>query len=81
MKKDLHPSVSAVDVKCTGCGNAFVITSAYNKGTLNVEFCAKCHPAYTGKRKIATQGAIERLKKRYGDIPLTSTGMEKKDND
>ena len=81
MKKDCHPALSAVNVKCTGCNDTFVINSAYSKDVLNVEFCPKCHPAYTGKRKIATQGAIERMKKRYGDIPLTNTGMEKQSSD
>ena len=77
VKQDLHPKISTVSVKCAGCNRNFEIVSAYKKEVLHVEFCSHCHPAYTGKRKIATQGAIERLKKRYGDNHLTSTDLDK----
>ena len=48
-----------------------------DKSEMIIEFCNKCHPAYTGKRKIAAQGAIEKLKKRYGNSALTGTEIKK----
>ena len=32
---------------------------------MHVEVCFKCHSAYTGKRKIASAGAIEKFQKKF----------------
>ena len=75
MKAEIHPAANIVNVKCTGCNNTFTIRSTYKNSNLNIEFCNKCHPAYTGKRKIAQKGAIEKFKNRYGDDnPFAHTG-------
>ncbi len=64
MKKDIHPTYfEDAKVSCS-CGSTF-ITGA-TKETLKVEVCSKCHPFYTGSRRIVdTAGRLERFKRRY----------------
>ena len=46
------------------CGNTF--TTGSTKKLLKVELCSKCHPFYTGQRRMLdTTGRVERFKKRY----------------
>ena len=50
MKKDIHPKYySEVKAECA-CGSSFIIGST--KPEIKVEICSKCHPFYTGKKKI-----------------------------
>jgi large subunit ribosomal protein L31 len=52
MKKKIHPKYyKDVQVTCS-CGNTFVIGGA-TKEYINTDFCNKCHPAYTGTKKVA----------------------------
>ncbi|MBU1178816.1 50S ribosomal protein L31 [Patescibacteria group bacterium] len=63
MKKDIHPTYypNAV-IKCV-CGNK--ITAGSTKKETGVEICAKCHPFFTGKKKIIdTAGRVEKFKSR-----------------
>lgn len=63
MKQGIHPKLYDTKVKCT-CGNEFVIKTAVPE--INVEICSKCHPAYTGQKRIAERGGmVDRFKKRY----------------
>lgn len=65
MKPEIHPQYKKVKVVCS-CGNTFETSSTVGKDTLNIEICAKCHPFYTGKQKIAdTAGRVEKFQKRY----------------
>jgi large subunit ribosomal protein L31 len=64
MKPDNHPKYSAVTVTCS-CGNTFQTRSTVGRD-LQIEVCAKCHPFYTGKQKIADVGGrVDKFKKRY----------------
>jgi large subunit ribosomal protein L31 len=37
------------------------------KKEMRVDICSKCHPFYTGKKKLVdTGGRVDRFKKRYG---------------
>jgi large subunit ribosomal protein L31 len=65
MKPEIHPSYTPVQVTCS-CGNKFVTRST--KGSaINADFCAECHPFYTGKQKIMDIGGrVEKFEKRYG---------------
>lgn len=64
MKPDIHPKYSAVTVSCS-CGNTFQTRSTVGRD-LQIEVCAKCHPFYTGKQKIADVGGrVDKFKKRY----------------
>jgi len=64
MKPDIHPNYSEVNVSCS-CGNTFKTRSTVGRD-LQIEVCAKCHPFYTGKQKIADVGGrVDKFKKRY----------------
>lgn len=63
MKKDIHPEYMEAQVTCA-CGNTFTIGST--KPVIKVELCSKCHPFFTGDRRIVdTAGRVERFKRRY----------------
>jgi len=64
MKDKIHPKYYT-DAKVTcACGNAFTIGST--RKTLKIEVCSKCHPFFTGERRMVdTAGRVERFKRRY----------------
>ena len=64
MKEKIHPKYySDAQVVCS-CGNTF--TTGSTKKQLRVELCSKCHPFYTGERRIMdTAGRVEKFKQRY----------------
>ncbi|OGK09044.1 MAG: 50S ribosomal protein L31 [Candidatus Riflebacteria bacterium RBG_13_59_9] len=62
MKKGIHPEVKLVTVTCA-CGETFKALSVREE--IKVEICSKCHPFYTGQRKIVdTAGRVEKFIKR-----------------
>jgi large subunit ribosomal protein L31 len=64
MKEKIHPKYVEATVTCS-CGNTFKVGST--KPNLKVELCSKCHPFFTGERRIVdTAGRVERFKRRYG---------------
>jgi len=65
MKEKIHPTYySDAKVLCS-CGN--IITLGSTKKEMRVELCSKCHPFFTGERRmIDTAGRVERFKQRYG---------------
>jgi large subunit ribosomal protein L31 len=63
MKDSIHPKYVEAKVTCS-CGNTFTIGST--KPVLKVELCSKCHPFFTGERRVVdTAGRVERFKRRY----------------
>ena len=63
MKNLKHPETQLVDVVCTTCGAAFTIRST--AGSVSVDVCSNCHPAYTGVQHSAAGGSrIERFNRR-----------------
>ena len=64
MKQKIHPQYFPdAEVTCS-CGNKF--TTGSTKKQLRVEVCSKCHPFFTGERRMLdAQGRVERFKKRY----------------
>ena len=63
MKPEIHPKLVEATVTCV-CGNTFKTRST--KAEIKVEVCAKCHPFYTGQRKLVdTAGRIERFREKY----------------
>ena len=64
MKEKIHPAFYE-DAKVTcSCGNVFTIGST--RKTLHVELCSKCHPFFTGERKMMdTAGRVEKFRQRY----------------
>ncbi len=64
MKEKIHPKYYPDAQVVCSCGNTFTIGST--KKNLHVELCAKCHPFFTGERKmIDTAGRVERFRQRY----------------
>ncbi len=63
MKKDFHPEVFDVHVRCV-CGFNFDTTATVKKIETNI--CSHCHPFYTGAQKfVDTAGRIDRFQQRY----------------
>jgi large subunit ribosomal protein L31 len=64
MKDKIHPKYyNDAKIVCS-CGNIFTIGSTRKE--MKVELCSKCHPFFTGERKmIDTAGRVERFKQRY----------------
>ena len=64
MKTKIHPQwYPDAQVTCS-CGNNFTVGSTRKQ--LKVELCSKCHPYFTGQRRVLdTTGRVERFKKRY----------------
>ncbi|HUU63700.1 MAG TPA: 50S ribosomal protein L31 [Dehalococcoidia bacterium] len=63
MKKGIHPEYMEAQVTCS-CGNSFTIGST--RPVLKVELCSKCHPFFTGERRIVdTAKRVEKFKRRY----------------
>jgi large subunit ribosomal protein L31 len=63
MKKDIHPEYKEATVVCA-CGNTFETRST--RSTLKIDLCSKCHPFYSGERRIVdTGGQVERFKRRF----------------
>jgi len=64
MKEKIHPKYySDAEVICA-CGNTFAAGST--RKTLKVEACSKCHPFFSGERRVIDiAGRVERFKRRY----------------
>ncbi|MBA7698734.1 50S ribosomal protein L31 [subsurface metagenome] len=64
MKDKIHPEYYAdAEVICS-CGNKF--TTGSTRKQLKVEVCGKCHPFYTGERRMLdTGGRVEKFRRRY----------------
>ena len=65
MKDKIHSQYYTDATVSCACGNTFTVGST--KKSVKVEMCSKCHPFFTGERKmIDTAGRVERFKRRYG---------------
>ncbi|MCD6217171.1 50S ribosomal protein L31 [bacterium] len=78
MKKGIHPKLHKVTVTCS-CGETYETIST--RESLKVEICSKCHPYFTGKKKIIDKGGrVDRFKRRYakasGAYKFTEEGAE-----
>jgi len=64
MKDKIHPKYYTDAKVICACGNTFITGST--KQTMKVELCNKCHPFFTGQRRMLdATGRVERFKKRY----------------
>jgi large subunit ribosomal protein L31 len=65
MKEKIHPKYFQDAQVVCACGNTF--TTGSTRKQLRVELCAKCHPFFTGERRMMdTAGRVERFNQRYG---------------
>ncbi len=64
MKDKIHPQYYTDAQVICSCGNTF--TTGSTRKVLKVELCSKCHPFFTGERRMVdVTGRVERFKKRY----------------
>lgn len=64
MKDKIHPKYFTDAKVICACGNTF--TTGSTRKELKVEICSKCHPFYTGERRMLdTTGRVERFRRRY----------------
>ncbi|MBW2562165.1 MAG: 50S ribosomal protein L31 [Deltaproteobacteria bacterium] len=64
MKEKIHPKYFEDATVTCSCGNVF--TTGSTRKELKVELCSKCHPFYTGQRRVLdTTGRVERFRKRF----------------
>ena len=59
MKKDIHPKSNLVTVTCS-CGHVFTTGSTFH-GDMKVETCSKCHPHYTGEKRILRTSSVDKF--------------------
>jgi large subunit ribosomal protein L31 len=63
MKTAIHPETRIATVACSSCGATFETRSS--RGSIEVEICSACHPAYTGVERTIHRGSrIERFQRR-----------------
>ena len=64
MKDNIHPQYYPDAQVVCACGNSF--TTGSTRKLLKVEVCSKCHPFFTGERRMMDiTGRVERFKRRY----------------
>jgi large subunit ribosomal protein L31 len=64
MKEKIHPQYYPDAKVMCACGNSF--TTGSTKKEIKVELCSKCHPFFTGERRMMdTAGRVERFRRRY----------------
>jgi large subunit ribosomal protein L31 len=60
MKKDIHPHFHDITVTCS-CGNTFTTKSTIKDEVLKVESCMKCHPFYTGEKRLLKTSSVDKF--------------------
>lgn len=74
MKPDIHPEYKETTITCA-CGEVFKTMAT--KDDMKVEICSKCHPFFTGKRKIVdTAGRVEKFRKKYNLVDESEEAEE-----
>lgn len=64
MKPKIHPEYHMATITCA-CGAVYRVGST--KKSMRVEVCSRCHPFFTGVRKLVdTGGRVERFMRKYG---------------
>jgi len=64
VKEKIHPQYFPDAQVICACGNTF--TAGSTKKVIKVEVCSKCHPFFTGERKLMDMaGRVERFRRRY----------------
>lgn len=81
MAQDIHPKLTKVDVKCSGCNNAFVIHAVMKNSALDIEDCYNCHSAYTKKQRTKTTGQAEKFNTKFGSFSSALSKKAKKDTE
>ena len=65
MNNAIQPDYHKVVVTCA-CGASFETRSTKPGDTMKVDVCSKCHPFYTGQKKLVdTAGRVDKFKKKF----------------
>ena len=65
MNKEIQPEYHEVTVTCA-CGNTFKTKTSAKGETMSIDICNKCHPFFTGKKKVVdASGNVEKFKAKY----------------
>ena len=64
MKTEIQPKTYQAKVKCN-CGVEYITLSTNEE--IKTEVCSKCHPFYTGSKKLLLEagGRVEKFNKKY----------------
>ncbi len=63
MKSDIHPTLHQTKVTCS-CGATYTISGTLKE--LRTEICMKCHPHYTGTKKLLdTEGRVDKFMSKF----------------
>ena len=77
MKATIHPKWYPEAVVGCACGNTFTVGSI--KSEIRVEICARCHPFYTGSKRLAdTEGKVDRFVKKGAAARAKAPELAKK---
>jgi large subunit ribosomal protein L31 len=64
MKEKIHPKYVESTIVCA-CGET--IHTHSTKPNIRVEICSKCHPFFSGKKKLVdSAGRVDKFMKKYG---------------
>jgi len=64
VKQGIHPQYHEAIVICA-CGETFKTGSTRKQ--IRVDICSKCHPLYTGQRRLVdTEGRVQKFMRKYG---------------
>ena len=78
MARNIHPKLSIVNIKCSGCENTFQVSiNIKGADNLDIEACNQCHFAYTGKRRASTAGKAEAFQNKYAGFNFSATKAKK----
>tara|TARA_A100001015_G_scaffold301188_1_gene387668 strand:- start:4420 stop:4686 length:267 start_codon:yes stop_codon:yes gene_type:complete len=86
MAREIHPMITPINVKCSGCGNNFQVSTTIKTGgknatdVLDIEVCYRCHPVYTGQRRASTTGRAELFAKKFAGFDQFTNTSGSKDN-
>jgi large subunit ribosomal protein L31 len=66
MKDKVHPKYGPARFECA-CGNV-IETRSTRQGTIKLEICSNCHPAFTGQQRLVdSAGRVEKFMRKFGD--------------
>jgi large subunit ribosomal protein L31 len=63
MQQEIHPSYGTVKATCS-CGNEISVGSTLGRD-IHLDICNRCHPFYTGQKREAVSGQIEKFRNRF----------------
>jgi large subunit ribosomal protein L31 len=77
MEEGIHPKYGPARFECA-CGNV-IETQSTRTGTIKIEICFACHPAFTGQQRLVdSAGRVEKFMRKFGEKAKGSKTNPKK---